>query len=114
MEQIKNIWSKIDPKLKYTILTAAVTYALAKAAINLDPATSAIVSGVVASVVGYRVENDGTVLRSMPTYSSEGDAGGLDPLVLDNIDPYELASVGGSDDAIAPAIDEEADLRVAA
>jgi hypothetical protein len=56
-------WRALDPKLKYTVLTFAVARILLAVGVSLDPATETIVSGVIAGFVGYRVPNDGTVLR---------------------------------------------------
>lgn len=108
MNQIKDFWNKIDPKLKYTILSAAVTYALTKAAINLDPALSAIITGFVASLVGYNVENDGSVLRSMPLQSSGEDAGGLTVDLNQVITEDEMAPASAP--GLVPPIDDEVDL----
>lgn len=53
----------LDPKLVATVLTFALTRLVLELGIAWDPTVEAIVSGVVAAVVGYLTPNDGTVLR---------------------------------------------------
>jgi hypothetical protein len=101
-EQLKQVWQKLDPKLKYTVLTAVVTYALAAAAIQLDPTSSAILSTALASFVGYKVENAGTLLRSLPQTFVDKDSGGLTAQAL------QLVSQLGDD--VAPVGEPDASL----
>jgi len=56
-------WRTLDPKLKYTLLSAVVSYAVLKAGIELDADTAALVTLGLSGVAGYRVPNDATVLR---------------------------------------------------
>lgn len=53
----------IDPKLKYTVLTFVAARLALELGIPWDPTTEALVAGALASLVGYAVPNDGTVLR---------------------------------------------------
>ena len=59
-----NFLRTLDPKLKYTVLTFAAARLALELGIPWDPTLEAVVAGVVASVVGYSVSNDGTVLRT--------------------------------------------------
>lgn len=54
----------LDPKLTYTVLTFAAARLALELGIPWDPTVEAVVAGVVASFVGYKVANDGTVLRT--------------------------------------------------
>jgi hypothetical protein len=93
MNPITRFWNKLDPKLKYTLLTAAVTYALTRYAITLDPALSAIVSGAISSIVGYNVENGASELTAIPPAFVLEDAGGLDSSLVHVAENSGLAPV---------------------
>lgn len=60
---LRAAWEHLDPKLKYTVISGVLAYALTKGAIQLDPEIAAAISGAIASVVGYSVENDASVIR---------------------------------------------------
>ncbi len=64
MQQITAFWNHIDAKLKATVLTGIVAFAVAKFAISLSPDVSALITLVIASVSGYSASNSGTVLRT--------------------------------------------------
>jgi hypothetical protein len=57
-------WNHLDPKLKYTVLSAAVAWVVTKYAIQLDPTLSAVVAGVIGSATGYQAPNDASLLRA--------------------------------------------------
>lgn len=105
MNALKQKWDKLDPKLKYTVLTTLVAYALAKAAIPLDPVLEAALSLSIGSLVGYQVENAGSALSAEPVRFVAEDSGGLTTKVPD---PDELAPADAPD--IVPPLDESVDL----
>ena len=65
-------WRAIDPKLKYTVLTFAISRLALEAGISWDPTTETIISGLLASAVGYAKSNAATILR---TPQESGNAG---------------------------------------
>lgn len=86
---VQAAWEHLDPKLKYTVISGALAFALTKGAIQLDPAVAAAISGAIASVVGYSVENDASVVRRedelgedvpLPLLRPLGGAANQDPL----------------------------------
>lgn len=85
-------WDHFDPKLKYTVLTGVVTYALTKAAINLDPTLSAIITGAISSAVGYSVPNEATTLRREGALN-DGEPDIPNPPRLDAVDEEPLAGI---------------------
>lgn len=93
-------WARFDPKLKYTLLTGVLGWVVAKYGIELDADVAFYISGAIASLVGYNVPNDGTVLR---TDQEDGNA----ELPLDR-DPedagYEVAEEGEPE---LPVVDED-------
>lgn len=64
LEALAARWRTLDPKLKYTVLSAAVSYTVLKAGIEVDADTAALITLGLSSAVGYRVPNDATVLRT--------------------------------------------------
>lgn len=77
LDKLAGFWRSLDSKLKAAIGGAVISYVTARYGIRLDADTAAIVSGVVASALGYRTPNVGSELRAAPrTYVAE-DSGGV-------------------------------------
>lgn len=53
----------LDPKLKHTVTTAVLSYAVLRRKLHLHPDTSALLALTLSAITGYRVANDGTILR---------------------------------------------------
>jgi hypothetical protein len=70
-------WKSLDPKLKAAVGGFVVSYAVAKLGLQLDDDTATLVSGLVGSALGYKVENTGSELREQPRTYTLADSGGL-------------------------------------
>jgi hypothetical protein len=75
-------WEYLDPKLKYTILTGIVAWAITKYAIDLNTDVSALVTGVIAAITGYEVPNDASELREIAAEDDPPDV----PDVFEDVD----------------------------
>jgi hypothetical protein len=76
VNRLLEAWERIDPKLKYTVLTFTVARLALALGVDWDPATEAVISGALAALVGYQVSNEGTALRQVSEEDAQ-DSGGL-------------------------------------
>ena len=73
---MKAFWNKLDPKLKAQLLTSAVTYALLKLAVPVDPVLEGVIAIAAGAIAGYETENAGTLLKEGDTEPL--DSGGIE------------------------------------